>query len=118
MASHVAELAGVERTNSPTALQRGRGNDQVVRADHLAGGGELCPDSRVGAGHPGIHRHDFQTPKKLLDPSPPPPGASGIQLDFHAEPKFAQGDGTNGYGFRGPRVQPSRQVEAFAFVGD
>ena len=107
-----AEFAGVERGNGPTALQGGRGDDQVVGADHLAGGGELRPDSCVRAGHTGIHRYDFQAPKELLDPASASPGAAGFRLDFDAKPQFAESDGTDGHRLGRPRVEPGRQVEA------
>jgi hypothetical protein len=41
----VAKLAGVERGDGPTALQGGCCDNQVVGANHLAGGAELGPDS-------------------------------------------------------------------------
>lgn len=114
----VTELAGVECGHGPAALQRSGGDDQVVGTDHLAGGGELSPDSCVCTGHSRVHGDDFQAPKELLNPASASPGARYVLLDLDAEPQFAEGDDADCDRFRRARMKPGRQVEALAFVGD
>lgn len=114
----VAELFGVERGEGPAPVGRGGGNDQVVGADHLSRGGELCPQAGMDPGHCCIQGHDFKPTADFLQPAAPAPGASGLGLGLNAEPQFGNGDGADGHGFRRPGTEPGGQRELPAFVGN
>lgn len=116
--ANMAEFASVERGYGPPPMKGSRGNDQVVGTDHFAGGGELRPDSGMRASHPGVDRYHFQAPKEFLDPAAPAAGARGVRLYLNTKPQFAEGNDTDRYRFRRPRMKPDRQVETLTLVGD